>query len=58
MLISPGGFDKWLHINLLLLFKEISEFSNLQKEELFPVMCHANSQRHLDFVTAGTQRPL
>lgn len=33
---DQGGFDKWLHANLLLLFKEQVSFCNPQKKGTVP----------------------
>lgn len=53
-----GGYDKWLHINCYFYLKKCVSFCNLLEEELAPVMCHSNSLRYLEFITAGTQRAL
>lgn len=56
--LAPGGYDKWLHINCYFCLKKRMHFCNLWEEELAPVMCHSNSLRYLEFITAGTQRAL
>lgn len=56
--LPPGGYDKWLDINCYFYLKKCVSFCNLWEEELAPGMCHSNSLRYLEFITAGTQRAL